>query len=170
MSKRFLRLLNCFVSAAIPVVLVCTFSGCDPDDPEPVNEEEVITTVQVTLIPEGGGTPVYLRFFDEDGEHGSVQPEITVSGSLKASTVYAGLIDLQNETVVPPIDISEEVAEEADEHLFCFDASGGITISYEDEDSNGLPLGLITSWQTGVAGDAQVTISLRHQAGTKTGA
>ena len=32
-----------------------------------------------------------------------------------------------------------------------------------------LPLGVITQWMTGAAGDAEVTVSLRHQAGTKTG-
>lgn len=149
---------------------VFTLAGCDKDDPTPANEEEVITTLQVTLAPAGGGTPVTLKFFDADGEQGSTAPEITVSGQLKASTQYAAVIELTNETVNPNENISEEVAQEADDHLFCFDpGSDIISVQYEDEDSNGLPLGLITTWQTGAAGATTITISLRHQAGTKTG-
>ena len=143
--------------------------SCDKDDPEPVNEEEVITTVEVTLVPDGNGMPVTLKFFDADGEQGSIAPLITVSSSLKAGTTYSAGIELSNETVNPPLDITSEVADEADDHLFCFNVSGDIAISYEDEDQNGLPIGLLTTWQVGAAGDGQVTLSLRHQAGIKTG-
>ena len=146
-----------------------TFSGCDDEDPKPVNEEEVITTLQVTLLPDAGGVPVTLKFVDADGEQGNIAPLITVSGPLKTGTSYSGVIELWNETVNPPANITEEVMEEADDHLFCFEVSGDITIGYEDEDGNGLPLGVVTSWNVGEAGPAEVTVSLRHQAGTKTG-
>lgn len=145
------------------------FSGCDNDDPKPVNEEEVITTVQITLVPEGSGIPVTLKFFDADGEQGSIAPLITVSGALKAGTAYSGVIELWNETENPPGNITEEVAEEAEAHLFCFGVSGDLAIAYEDEDANGDPIGLLTRWEAGAAGTAQVTVSLRHQDGTKTG-
>lgn len=151
---------------------LCTvlfFSSCDNDDPKPVNEEEVITTVEVTLIPDAGGIPVTLKFFDADGEQGNIAPLITVSGPLKTGSTYSGVIELWNETVNPPANITEEVADEADDHLFCFDVSGDVSVGYEDEDGNGLPIGIITSWTAGEAGPAQVTLSLRHQAGTKTG-
>jgi hypothetical protein len=143
--------------------------SCNKEDPKPPNEEELITTVEVKLSPTGGGIPVTLKFFDADGELGSIAPLFTVSGPLKASTTYAAIIELTNETINPHGDISAEVAEEANDHLFCFDVDGNIDIDYNDEDDNGLPLGLITSWVTGQPGDAVVTISLLHQAGTKTG-
>lgn len=145
------------------------FQACRIDDPKPVNEEEVITTVEVTLVPAGGGQPVNLRFFDEDGERGNIAPVITVSAALAASTDYAATIELKNETSRPEINVSEEVAEEATDHLFCFDVHGGIAIEYGDEDEGGMPIGLLTMWRTEDAGTAEVTVSLRHQAGTKTG-
>jgi len=145
------------------------FHGCKMDDPEPVNEEEVITTVLVTITPPGGGSPVVLKFMDPDGEQGSNVPVITVSGPLKAASQYTTTIGLLNETVTPAEDVSEEVEEEGSDHLICFDPSENITIGYEDEDENGLPLGLTTTWLTGEPGPGEVTISLRHQAGTKTG-
>lgn len=160
---------NCF-TAFLVGTLIFTFLGCNNDDPTPANEEEVITTLQVTLAPAGGGIPITLKFFDADGEQGSAAPVITVSGQLKSSTQYAAVIDLRNETVDPAANVSEEVAQEAHDHLFCFTpGSGIITVQYEDADSNGLPLGLISTWQTGAPGKTTITISLRHQAGTKTG-
>ena len=167
-SHRF-QILN-YVSVFLVSFALVTFSGCDKDDPKPVNDQEVITTLQITLVPDGGGSPVTLKFFDADGEQGSTAPVITVSGPLSASTLYPGIIELKNETTNPVGNIAEEVAEEGHDHLFCFEAASDlVTVAYEDEDSNGLPLGLITSWQVGAAGTTTVTVSLRHQAGTKTG-
>ncbi|MEX2235677.1 MAG: hypothetical protein WD824_26200 [Cyclobacteriaceae bacterium] len=162
----FLKTAIFTISAALPILF---FSSCEKGDPKPVNEEEVITTLEVALVPVGGGIPVNLKFFDVDGEHGSSAPLHTVSGPLKASTTYTATIELVNETVNPHGDISAEVEEEANQHLFCFETDGSIAIEYSDEDENGLPLGLITSWVTGAAGEEEVTIVLRHQAGTKTG-
>lgn len=160
-----------FISSVVVIIALVAmiFSACSPDDPKPVNEEEVITTLEVTLVPEAGGTPVVLRFFDADGEHGSIAPEITVSGPLQNNSRYSAIIVLQNETEEPAVSISDEVIEEAEAHLFCFEISGDIGISYEDEDANGLPLGILTSWETGAPGATRVTVILRHQPGTKTG-
>lgn len=163
---------SCFVTRFVLFVFlfaVLTFAGCDNEDPKPVNEEEVITTLEVTLVPDVGGIPVTLKFYDADGEQGNIAPLVTVSGPLKAGSTYSGVIELWNETANPPVNITEEVAEEAGDHLFCFDVSGDITIGYADEDGKGLPIGVITSWTVGQAGPAQVTVSLRHQVGTKTG-
>ncbi|MGC1241899.1 MAG: hypothetical protein WA874_09930 [Chryseosolibacter sp.] len=155
--------------AVFMLLILFVLPSCDQDDPAPVNEEEVITTLEVTLTPDVGGQQVIMKFSDEDGEQGSIAPVITVSGSLKASTGYRGAVRFLNETVSPAEDISEEVKEEGNDHLVCFDSSLNIAIQYADTDGNGLPLGLATSWLTGAAGPAEVTISLRHQAGTKTG-
>jgi hypothetical protein len=154
----------------VPILLLSVLLlSCEKDEPEPVNEEEVITTVEVTLTPDGGGIPVTLKFYDADGELGSIAPLVTVSGSLKSSTTYAAEIKLLNETENPPGDISVEVKEEANEHLVCFEVTGNIVIQYLDTDANNLPLGLTTSWTTGAPGEANVTIALKHQPGTKTG-
>ena len=89
-------------------------ASCSDDDaPEPVNEEEVITTMTITLTPQGGGTAIILESRDLDGD-GPNPPEVTVSGNLMASTSYNGVIVLLNETETPPENITEEVEEEAD--------------------------------------------------------
>src|SRR5688500_4442910 len=151
------------------LLLLISFHSCDREDPKPPNEEEVSTTLTVTLTPGGGGMPVVLSLFDEDGETGSMEPVQNVSGSLRVGTTYSAQIQLLNETVTPALNVSDEVQEEGNDHLFCFSASGDLSIEYDDSDDQGLPLGLSTTWLTGNAGQREVTIILRHQPGTKNG-
>lgn len=143
--------------------LVLSSCSSDDDNPAPVNEEEVITTLTVTLTPDGDGTVVTLQSRDLDGD-GPNQPVITVSGPLAGNTTYNGRIVLLNETVSPPEDITEEVAEEADEHQFFFTTTGAILdVAYEDADGNGNPLGIEFSFSTLTAGPTTLTITLRHE-------
>ncbi len=143
-------------------LLLSSCSG-DDDNPEPVNEEEVITTLTITLTPTGDSEVVTLESRDLDGD-GPNPPVITVSGSLAGNTTYTGSIELLNETVSPPEDITEEVAEEADEHQFFFTYTGPISeISYLDEDGNGNDVGLEFSLSTLTAGQATLSVTLRHE-------
>lgn len=140
--------------------------SCSDDDndplPEPVNEEEVITTMNVTLTA-SGATAVTLQSQDLDGD-GPNAPEISVSGNLIANTVYAGTIELLNETETPAEDVTEEVAEEDDEHQFFFGITGALTsVAYSDQDGNGNPLGIAFELTTGDAGNGTLQITLRHE-------
>jgi len=138
------------------------FLSCSDDDtPEVVNEEEVITTMNVTLT--AAGSTVTLQSQDLDGD-GPNAPTITVSGDLDANTAYAGSIELLNETESPAEDITEEVEEEADEHQFIFVSTGSISdIVYDDTDSNGNPVGIEFTLNTGDAGAGTLQITLRHE-------
>ncbi len=143
--------------------LVLSSCSNDDDNPTPVNEEEVITTLTVTLTPEGDGTVVTLQSRDLDGD-GPNPPVISVSGPLAGNTTYTGSIELLNETVSPPEDITEEIAEEDDEHQFFFAFTGSIfETSYLDFDGDNNPLGLEFSLETLTAGPATLTITLRHE-------
>ena len=168
-TKSFLSIKT--VSNFLPIIFIAVIIFSCGDDPEPVNEEEVITTVTVVLTPSDGGTPVTLKFFDADGD-GSIAPVKTVSGSLGVFKTYTGVITLQNESQTTPTDITTEVRNEGQHHIFCFDISSGsnLTITASDTDSKGLPIGLSSTWTTTTTGPAVVKISLRHQFGTKTGA
>lgn len=157
------------------------------DDPEPANEEELITTLKVKLVPQGGGTTVTLEFKDIDGEGGN-DPVFTYSPNtgeenpaalLLADQVYSATIELLNESENPVEIITEEIEEEADEHLFCFDKTGltGLTITYADTEADYMAggsskvVGLATTWTTtATTGEGTVTIKLFHQTdGSKTG-
>jgi hypothetical protein len=164
MSKDVLRWL-CSGSIA----LIFGISGC-ADDPSPVNEEELITTVIVELTPlTGGGNTVTLEYYDEDGI-GSIAPVKTISGPLAADREYTGEVRFLNETESPAEEITEEILDEANDHLICYVVTGlGAEIESIDSDGNAKPIGLTTLWSTGSASTGNVKITLRHQPGTKTG-
>ena len=135
----------------------------DDDNPDPIGEQEVITTVEVTLTPDNGDTAVVLEYRDLDGDGGEV-PILTVSGNLTAGAMYNGSILVLNETTDPAENLSEEIEEEDDEHQFFFVVGGGldITTSYNDQDSNGNPIGLSFTLNANSASSGDFTVILRH--------
>ena len=142
------------------------FIGCSKDDdqqPQPVNEEEVITTLTVSLVPEGGGTTVSLQSRDLDGD--GPNPPVINTGNLATGVTYSGSIVLLNETVDPAENITEEVEEESAEHQFFYTSGGDldITISNENLDSEGNKLGTEFSLVAGAASSGTLTFTLRHE-------
>ena len=148
-------------------------AACDDDkDPDPVDDNEVITTVTYTLTPVGGGTPVSVTFRDPDGDQGS-QPGVTTGAlTLAAGTTYTGTITLLDETKSPAENTTEEVRNESDEHLLVYkvNPAGLLTITRTDRDANNLEVGLSTAVQTqATAGTGSLNVLLRHQPGAKDG-
>jgi len=141
------------------------FSCSDDDDntPEPINEEEVITTMTVTLVAHDGSGVVTMQTQDLDGE-GPTLPEVTVSGPISAASSYSGSVQFLNEMEDPAEDITEEVLEEADEHQVFFSASGlDLDFVYGDFDSNGNPLGTQFILAPNSSGSGTITITLVHE-------
>ena len=148
------------------ILTTVVFSACsnDDDNPIPVNEEEVITTLTASLTPVGGGATITLKTQDLDGD-GPNAPVITVSSPLSTNTTYNASLELLNETESPAESINEEIEEEDEEHQFFFQATNDIaTFSYSDLDSDGNPLGLeFTVTTAATAGSGDITITLRHE-------
>lgn len=150
----------------VPMALVAlfAFNSCsNDDDAQPVNEEEVITTVTVTLTPQNlFGLPVILTSTDVDG-NGPMAPVISTSGTITSGETYTGNVSLFNILTSPPDNISLEVEEEGDEHQFFFNAPGVGTFAYADQDVNGLPIGLeFTFTAAANAQSGNFTLILRH--------
>jgi len=140
-----------------------SLTSCSSDDPEIVNEEELITTLKVTLTPQGGGSVVTLQLQDLDGD-GPNAPVTTVSGPLQANTTYTGVTQVLNETESPAEDITLEVEEEGDEHQFFYTFSNSTaSIKYTDEDVNKNPIGIKFDMTTTNAGIVAMTVTLRHE-------
>lgn len=139
-----------------------TFTSCsDSDDPVAVNDEEVITTMNVTLS--NGGTNITLSSVDLDGPDGPNLPVIT-NGTLAANTTYTGSVEFLNETESPAEDITVEVKGEDEDHQIFFSSNdGSISFAYNDEDGNGNPIGIDFSITTGDAGSATMTVVLKHE-------
>lgn len=148
-----------FISA-----FVLTACSNDDDNPEPVNEEEVITTLTATLTPIGGGTAITLQTRDLDGD-GPNSPFINVSDDLLANTTYIGSLEILNETESPAESINEEIEGEDDEHQFFYQLTNGLaTFEYTDFDDDDNPIGLEFVMTTGATtGTDVLTITLRHE-------
>lgn len=167
-------------AAMVAFLSLALLTACDDDEPKREDTPEMITRVTLTFTPSTGGSPVVVAASDPDGE-GVRDIEISGSINLAAGTSYLLSIELANELAPandPAYDITEEVREEGDEHMLFFawtdnvfsDPAGNGNIdnrsdavNYEDEDENGLPLGLETSWTTGNASSGKFRILLKHQ-------
>jgi len=157
--KKFHLLL---VSAALSLVFITSCKKDELEDPTIPNEEELITTLNFTLTPDGGGTPVVLTFQDLDGDGGN--PPIIIGGTLDTNSTYSGSVELLNELEVPAEDITVEVQEEGEEHQFFFPTSlSGINIAYDDMDINDNPIGIATIISTNEAATGTITVILRHE-------
>lgn len=147
------------------------------------DEEEVINEVVLTFTPTQGGDAIVVKWFDEDGE-GVANPTID-DITLTADTEYEMSITLANTLGTEVENVTEEIEEEADEHMFFFEFTADIfsdptgdgnvdnredALNYNDEDANGLPIGLSTNWTAGTATSeaGKFRVVLKHQPDLKT--
>jgi len=150
---------------ALSLVAVLFMTSCTDDDAVTIiNEEELITTVELELTNTADATNVVLfKSVDIDGE-GPDDPIITVTGTVNASSTYLGEVRFLNESIAPSEDITEEVIEESNDHeVFYTTSITGLTITKTDVDANGNPLGVLSSFQTGAIGTGILTVVLRHE-------
>lgn len=149
---------------------VALLSGCDKD-PEPENVPEEITKVVLTFSSTGAA-PIVVEANDPDLDG----PQDIEAGAivLKANTSYTLTIEMFNEFFEPTeaeYNITTEVEEEGAEHQLFFSWSEGLftlpggAVNYDDEDENGLPIGLITKWWTSgtITSDKAFRVILKHQ-------
>ena len=133
----------------------------DVDDHD--HEEEVITGARLTF----NGSTTY-SFSDPDGEGGNNPTIDTIR--LKVDSTYSVSVSVWNETEDPEHDVTEEISEEKEEHILCFSPTGvGLNITRTDTDANNYEVGLTSSWEATSAGIGAVTVSLKHQPGSKDG-
>ncbi len=167
---------------------ILLFIACDKDDaPEAENEMEVFTkaVIKVTNLSDNSSETYEFEVegHDDDhdhdhdhgvvvdnqeGEHGVQEIELSAGSEYKFEISFLNDSDPNN-----VIDMTEEVIEEADEHLVFYEFVGNV-VSYESMsgdtiDSNGNALNLVTKWTTTTQGFAIVETYLIHQPTSKTG-
>lgn len=147
---------------------VLFFSGCGKDDPEPVNENELITKVMARFVKVNqdgiptGEDPLIFSWVDSDGD-GPGTPVIETI-LLESNQYYELSLQLLDESKTPAEDITSEIQEEDEEHQFFFTLTGIIgDIAYADEDRNGKPIGITSILTTEGAGEGSLNIVLKHQ-------
>lgn len=142
----------------------------DAEDPHGHDENEVITTVVLTFTPTGGGGSLEFTWADPEDDGSPVIDDVTLSDAAD----YDLTIQFLNELASPAEDLTEEVADESDEHqVFVLgsavqgpatgDSAGAvITHRYDDADGNGDPIGLANGVETIMPGSGELQIVLRH--------
>ncbi|HEY5691209.1 MAG TPA: hypothetical protein VIS49_07125 [Cyclobacteriaceae bacterium] len=166
------------------VIVICLFSyllsGCAAEEPFKEDIPELITKVVLTFEPLSAGTNIVVIASDPDGDG---VKDITVDApiNLQANTSYILTLSLLNELAEmssPAYNITDEVEEEGDEHMFFYTWTGNVfsdpagngnidnrldVVNYIDEDVDGLPVGINTFWTTGTASSGTFRIVLKHQ-------
>lgn len=152
---------NILHSITYLLIIILITSSCG-DDIIP-NESELITSAYISLIDTSQLDTLQLKFIDLDGD-GGLQPVI-MAPRLKSGTYYKGNTLLLNESQVPAVNISEEIASEKETHQFFYVISDPnlIDIQYKDSDANGRPLGADFSLITHQAGQITMKVVLRHE-------
>ncbi|MFN3344554.1 MAG: type 1 periplasmic binding fold superfamily protein [Chloroherpetonaceae bacterium] len=162
-NKKFNSLSLLAVAFTISLFVV----GCskDPANPSnPGNESETITTFKLRLVQEDDTTRIFeAQWRDLDGE-GPNPPTIT-GFSLHANKSFKGAVKVLDETKNPVDDLTEEIEKEDEAHQFFYIVSGAnLTIEYDDEDSNGKPVGLEIMATTDASSSGTLRVILKHEA------
>jgi hypothetical protein len=166
------------IIVAIAIALIATmFASCKKDDPvvDPVvTEEELITTMKLTVSDTSGGTWSFI-YKVENGFGSSSQGTVQIDTiKLAPAKVYTYSIEVLNESENPVENITEEVLEEKDEHLFLIisnpaSGAGSLASSEGSKDNQNLPFNQTGKFTAGAAGTGTLTISLLHEPTNKNG-
>lgn len=156
---------------ALALLGALTLTACSSGEPdEGAGEEELITEVLLTFTPTTGtATPQTLMVeFDADGTNPTFSPARL---ALEAGRTYIGTMRVLG----PDEDITEEIRDEAEEHLFRYTlapaSAGTVTITdtesdYGTMDQNGgdFAVGLTFQLQVaaGASGDGTLDALLYH--------
>lgn len=146
------------------------------DNPAPTDDNEAITTATLTLTSQT--TPV--QTVTATVENLNTTADVSrATLNLRANATYTGAVTLLDKTKTPTLDVSAEVKQEANEHLFIYTftpavgSPASMTIAATDKDTNPAPgpypVGLATQVNTGAVGTGILKVILKHQPNAKNG-
>lgn len=132
-------------------------TGCDKHDH---TEEENITRVELRISANGFAETVAALETNGDGIWDAIG-EITIPAGVSPLTCEVLVFD---ETQSPVKDLTDEIKDENNDHLFTYTLSGAnLTITNLDTDGNGNPFGQKTNWVNGGASTGTLQIKLHHE-------
>ena len=154
------------------IVIVTLVVGCKKDTKAPTdlqehNDGELITTLELKFT--NSDTTFVVKSDDPDGFGGN-DPKLDQINLLK-NTDYSVELTLLDKRKPLYDTISNEVLEEADDHLFFYSSNpvNLLNITITDKDSKNRNLGLRSNWKTNTVGSGKVKVKLMHQPGVKDG-
>lgn len=155
------------------VVVSCKKDDAKPTDNHDHNYSELITTLELKFSGKGvlgNDTTFVVTFNDTDGDGGNIPTQFDTIHLLKNSSYNVELTLLDKSKILVDT-ISNEVLEEANDHLFFYSSNpiGLVNVAITDKDGNGKNLGLKSTWSTENIGTGKVKVKLMHQPGVKDG-
>jgi hypothetical protein len=186
-----MKTMNPFKNLQLLAILfsVITIIGCSNNDdaaPEEENEVEVFTDVTLIFTNTADISDVIRASAQDPDGTGIQELQILNAITLAADTEYTLTYEILN--ALDPADvenIGDEIFEEDNEHQFFYSFTEGAftnptgngnidtaadPINYNDQDENGNPVGLSTTWITASTASSgkSFTVRLQHQPDVKT--
>ena len=156
-----------FFIAAIFCITLITSCNNDDDNPDPVNEVELITNVTLTFTNNANSADVVvMKNIAPDGQEGAFTN--TVNGTFTAGQSYSLDLEITNESDPSDVDdiLNDDIIPEGDEHFFKYNNSLGMGMIRDASDlagAGGTRLGVSTTWTTASAGSGNLQIILVHE-------
>ena len=149
-------------------------SSCGKGDAPKPDEQELITTVKVQLIENFSSYVQTFTYKVENGFGGAGGTIQIDTMKLKPNTKYDALITVLNEKASPTEDITAEIIEESNDHLFLLasnpaSGNGSVVASNGNKDKVGKPLNQSFQLTTDNAGKGKFQIILLHLPTDKSG-
>ncbi len=151
-------------------LLMAGLYSCKTDTPLTTNE--YISRVDVIAIDQTdqhADTFGYINFREAEGGPATMIDTIRLKGD-RSYNVQLRILDEANN---PILDLTDSITHMADKHLMVYTidpVSGLIKNKIQDKDAHGLPLGLVSTWQTGDSGTTgYLRLILYHQPVGKNG-
>lgn len=161
------KTINIVIAASIIFLSACDKDKNKVENPQPV-EQELITTIRLHITGENSFDKTF-SYKVENGFGTTSQGNISVDTLvLPAGKNYSVDVKVLNEKTTPAEDITTEVIEEKNEHLFLFQSqpatgAGAITFSDGSKDENGLPFNQSVVFHSATAGSGKLVVTLKHQ-------
>jgi hypothetical protein len=157
------------VTFLLPVFLL-VLASCKKkeENPTPADDNELITTLTLTLTKIGNSVPFSIVFTDPDGAGGQVATLSPSSLTLDANAIYNGTLKLEDASKNPSSDITVEIKKEDIDHQFFYTVSkANLMVNNLNKDAKNQPLGITSTFTTGVASSGTLTVTLKHKPGQK---
>jgi hypothetical protein len=148
----------------IALLSVALFNCKKDEHLHPHDDNELITRVDL-IFTDSANKSTTFSFQDKDGDS-RTSPEKFDKIVLSKDQTYTLKIEVYDDTKSPVENISDEILEEADVHLFVFKSNptGLLTTTLTDKDKNSLPIGLESTVKTAAtAGKGTYQVILKHQ-------
>ena len=156
------------------LLLTALLLACNKEEQSvaPTIDNEAITTATLQLTNKANSADVVTATIDNLDK----TPDFSKATlNLKANTTYTGVVLLSDKTQSPATDVTAEIKDRQNIHLFVYTPTPTslLTVTITDKDTNPAPgpypVGLAYTLATTAAGTGTLNVVLRHQPNTKNG-